>query len=54
MNLPENSTHLEIEKTKLNFHSPVARPKTFLRSSGEAVNDYGVQYGVREAAIGKL
>lgn len=46
MNLPENSTHLEIEKTKLNFHSPIAHPKTFLRSSGEAMSDYKVQRGV--------
>lgn len=46
MNLPKNSTHLEIEKTKLNFHSPVAHPKMFLKFSGKAMSDDGVHHEV--------
>lgn len=46
MNLPENSTHLEIEKTKLDFHSPVAHPKMFLKFSGKAMSDDRVNHGV--------
>lgn len=46
MNLPEKSTHLEIEKTKLNFHSPVAYPKMFLKFSGKAMSDDRVHHGV--------